>query len=174
MISQITVLSFVQALFVIGITWRVIMRRPPAGVAFAWLFLVAIIPIGGALIYLLVGEHRIGRQRSNRIQQLQQEFKKVSEVAIGKGLMDVDWSRHRPEARSLDKLGRNIVGPSTLAGSRYELYSNTQEILNKIASDVDGAQTSVLMEFYIWNEGGTADKVLESVIRAAERGISCR
>ena len=174
MISQITVLSFVQALFVIGITWRVIMRRPPAGVAFAWLFLVAIIPIGGALIYLLVGEQRIGRQRSNRIQQLREEFDKVSEAAIGKGLMDVDWSRHPPGARRLDQLGRNIVGPSTRTGSRYELYSDTQEILNKIASDVDGAQTSVLMEFYIWNEGGTADKVLESVIRAAERGISCR
>ena len=174
MISQITVLSFVQALFVIGITWRVIMRRPPAGVAFAWLFLVAIIPIGGALIYLLVGEHRIGRQRSNRIQQLQQEFKKVSEVAIGKGLMDVDWSRHPPEARRLDQLGRNIVGPSTRKGSRYELYSDTQEILNKLATDIDGAQTSVLMEFYIWNEGGTADTVLESVIGAARRGVSCR
>ena len=30
------------------------------------------------------------------------------------------------------------------------------------------------MEFYIWNEGGTADEVLEAVIRAAERGVSCR
>jgi cardiolipin synthase len=30
------------------------------------------------------------------------------------------------------------------------------------------------MEFYIWNEGGTADEVLEAVIRAAQRGVSCR
>jgi cardiolipin synthase len=30
------------------------------------------------------------------------------------------------------------------------------------------------MEFYIWNEGGAADEVLEAVIRAAQRGVSCR
>jgi cardiolipin synthase len=88
--------------------------------------------------------------------------------------MAVDWSRQAPAARRLDQLGRNIIGPSTLKGSRYELYSDTQEILNKLATDIDGAQTSVLMEFYIWNEGGTADTVLEAVIGAARRGVSCR
>ncbi len=30
------------------------------------------------------------------------------------------------------------------------------------------------MEFFIWNAGGTADEVLEAVIRAAERGVTCR
>jgi hypothetical protein len=30
---------------------------------------------------------------------------------------------------------------------------DTPEILNAIVSDVDTAKTSVLMEFYIWNEG---------------------
>src|SRR4029077_19758644 len=40
--------------------------------------------------------------------------------------------------------------------------------------DVDAATTSVLMEFYIWNEGGLADEVVDSVIRAARRGVHCR
>ncbi len=174
MINQIAIVSIVQALFIIGITWRVIMRRPPAGVAFAWLFLVAIIPVGGALIYLLIGEHRIGRQRGTRIEQLRRQFKEVFETAIKKGLMDVDWSRHSQEVKGLNQIGRNIIGVSTVQGSRYELFSDTQEILNQIATDIDNAQTCVLMEFYIWNEGGTADKVLEAVIRAASRGVSCR
>ena len=30
------------------------------------------------------------------------------------------------------------------------------------------------MEFYIWNEGGTADEVCEALIRAAKRGVICR
>ena len=30
------------------------------------------------------------------------------------------------------------------------------------------------MEFYIWNEGGTADEVCEALIRAATRGVTCR
>lgn len=172
--NQFTVVAFIQALFVIGITWRVIMRRPPSGVAFAWLFLVAIIPVAGTLIYLLIGERRISRQRTRRLGRVSTEIQRVRELAISKGLMDVDWSRHTPEARRINSLGRNIVGPSTLRGSRYQLFSDTQEILNQIATDIDSAQTSVLMEFYIWNEGGTADKVLEALIRAAGRGVSCR
>jgi len=173
-LNQYTIVAVIQAMFVIGITWRVIMRRPPAAVAFAWLFLVAIIPVLGTLIYLLIGEHRIGRQRTHRIEQMRTEFSRVTEAAIDKGLMDVDWSRHSKEAYGIASVGRNIIGTSTLHGSRYELYSNTQEILAQIAADIDKAQTSVLMEFYIWNEGGTADTVLDAVIRAAERGVSCR
>jgi cardiolipin synthase len=30
------------------------------------------------------------------------------------------------------------------------------------------------MEFYIWNEGGAADEVLEALICASKRGVSCR
>ncbi|MGB5223822.1 MAG: cardiolipin synthase [Arenicellales bacterium] len=172
--SHFSVFTLIHIVFVIGITWRVIMRRPPASVAFAWLFLVAIFPLGGALIYLLIGEQRIGRQRTTRIQQLREEFSKVSQHAISKGLVDVDWSRHSSEAFAINSIGRNIIGTNTLQGSRYQLFSDTQEILQQITADVDRAQTSVLMEFYIWNEGGNADKVLDAVIRAAERGVSCR
>lgn len=30
------------------------------------------------------------------------------------------------------------------------------------------------MEFYIWNEGGTADEVCEALMQAATRGVTCR
>ena len=74
----------------------------------------------------------------------------------------------------MDRLGHAIVGSKTVKGSSFQLRSDTQEILQALAQDVDGAKTSVLMEFYIWNEGGAADQVLEAVIRAAQRGVSCR
>ena len=54
------------------------------------------------------------------------------------------------------------------------MFSDTQKMLQSIAADVDAAKTSVLMEFYIWNEGGSADEVLEAVIRAAQRGVGPR
>ncbi len=74
----------------------------------------------------------------------------------------------------MDRLGRTLTGSATVCGSRCRLFSETQEMLQAIARDVDGAKTSVLMEFYIWNEGGTADEVLEALIRAAQRGVRCR
>ena len=53
-------LSFAHVVVVLAISLRVIMRRPPAGVALAWMFLVAFLPLVGPVLYLLIGERRVG------------------------------------------------------------------------------------------------------------------
>ena len=169
-----TLIAATHALIVIAITVRVIMRRPATGVALAWLLLVAMLPFVGALMYLLIGERRIGRRRARGIDTLRTDYKNISDAAVPAGLTNVDWSRHTPAARGMDRLGRKLVGNSTVRGSRVQLFSDTEAALRAIARDVDGAKTSVLMEFYIWNEGGTADEVLEALVRAAARGVRCR
>ncbi len=169
-----TLMVMTHALIVIVITVRVIMKRPATGVALAWLVLVAILPFVGALIYLLIGERRIGLPRARGIDRLRTDHKEIFDTAIREGLTDVDWSRHPAAARGMNRLGRKTVGQSTVRGSSFQMFSDTQQMLRTIARDVDGAKASVLMEFYIWNEGGTADEVLEAVIRAAQRGVSCR
>jgi hypothetical protein len=61
----ITTLAHVLIVFAIGI--RVVMKRPAPGVAFAWLLLVVMLPFAGALLYLLIGERRVGPERRHRI-----------------------------------------------------------------------------------------------------------
>lgn len=169
-----TIVVMAHAVLVIGVTVRVIMNRPATGVALAWLLFAAMVPIAGAVVYLLIGERRIGHVRTKGIDTLQADFERIFQTAIREGLVDVDWSRHAPAAQAMDRLGRKMAGSVTVHGSSFQMLSDTQRILESIAADVDQAKTSVLMEFYIWNEGGLADKVLEAVIRAAERGVSCR
>ncbi|MHC4258603.1 MAG: phospholipase D-like domain-containing protein, partial [Planctomycetota bacterium] len=93
---------------------------------------------------------------------------------IPRDLIEVDWSRHPTAAQAMDRLGHRMTGYPSVQGSRFKMYSETEEILEAITRDVDGAQSSVLMEFYIWNVGGKADDVLSAVIRASERGVHCR
>jgi len=150
------------------------MRRPAIGVALSWLMLVAAVPYGGALIYLVIGERRIGDQRRRRIDRMRSDYLPLREVVIEQGIASVDWDRHAPAVKYLDRLGYNLVGVPTVRESDCEIYSDTKEILNGIRKDIEGAQHSVLMEFYIWNEGGLADAVLTALIAAAQRGISCR
>ncbi len=169
-----TVITATHALIVIAIAVRVIMRRPDTGVALAWLLIVVMLPFVGAVIYLLIGERRISHRRQRGIAALRVDYKRLSKAAVREGLTDVDWSRRAPAASGMNRLGKKTVGFSTVRGSSFQMFSDTQKILQSITADVDGAKTSVLMEFYIWNEGGTADEVLEAVIRAAGRGVSCR
>ena len=153
---------------------RVIMRRPARGIALSWLMLVAALPYIGALIYLLIGERRIGQKRSAGIDELRADFRKVARAAIPADFTTVDWHGLPATAQAMDRLGRALAGNATVRGNRFQLFSDTQAILAAIARDIDAAKTSVLMEFYIWAEGGMADEVLEAVIRAARRGVQCR
>lgn len=150
------------------------MKRPPTGVALAWLILVAAIPYGGALIYLMIGERRVGDQRTRRIDQMRADYEPLRKVVLDQGMADINWDRHAPAIELLDRLGRNLVGMPTVGGNDCEIISNTSAILNGIRKDIDQAKKSVLMEFYIWNKGGLADDVLNAVIRASARGVNCR
>ncbi len=169
-----TIIAFIHFAITIAIAIRVIMRRPTRGVALAWLLLVSVFPIGGAVFYLLVGERRISPRRVREIDSLRLDYRRVSNAEIPSRLTEIDWSHHLPAARGLDRVGRYLVGSPTVHGTRFSLFSDTQEILKAIARDIDAAQTSVMLEFYIWNEGGSADEIVEALIRARARGIECR
>ncbi len=163
-----------HALILVVITVRVIMRRPAMGVALAWLVLIVTLPFFGAAIYFLIGERRIGTRRGRRIRTLKINYAIIRDVETRHGVRDVDWSRHPAAARGMDSIGRRTMGSPTLKGSRLQLFSEPLETLAAIARDIDAAKSSLLMEFFIWHEGGAADEVLEAVIRAAGRGVSCR
>jgi len=168
------ILLVAHALAVIGIALRVIMMRPATGIALSWLLLVTMLPFVGAIVYFMIGERRIGVQRERGIGEVRTEYSNIGNAETRERLTDIDWSRHPVAARGLDRLGRKVAGTLTVRGSTLKLVPDTLEALGAIARDVDGAKASVLMEFYIWNQGGAADDVLEAVIRAARRGVSCR
>ena len=168
-----TLLILVHLVLVVGFSLRVVMQRPATGVALAWLFLIAAVPYVGPIAYLLVGEKRIGPERRRRLVRLHDSYRKMSDGLIDRRLTEIDWGQFPVDAREMDRLGRELVGVPSVNGRQGRLLSDTEEILKEIASDVDGAKKSVLMEFYIWNEGGLADEVLEAVIQAAGRGVQC-
>jgi cardiolipin synthase A/B len=176
MVSTVLTIATILLHFgvVIALSLRVIMRKPPVGVALAWLFLIAALPLAGVTFYLLVGERRVGQGRARRIDQVRADYERLARAAIAEGLTDVDWTNHRPEARGMDRLGRSLIGIPTVAGSDGKAFIDAQDTLCALAADIDAARKSVLMEFYIWNAGGTADEVLEALIRAAQRGVACR
>ncbi|WP_168565796.1 cardiolipin synthase [Crateriforma spongiae] len=158
---------------VAALSVRVIMNRPATGVALSWILLILATPVFGSALYLMVGERRIGRRRRAGFQGLRENYRRVAETAAVEGLTNIRWDDHTPGLRGMDQIGRRLVGFPTVRGSRHRLFSKTDEILLAIARDVDQAEFSVLMEFYIWHPGGLADEVLEALIRAAGRGVHC-
>lgn len=158
---------------VLGLSVRVIMKRPSTGVAMAWILLIALAPFFGALVYLLIGERRIGFQRTRRLRFLRGEYRELAADAMQSGTRDIAWEQLPACAAGMDHLGDRLANCPSTRGSQLQLFSETEAMLKAIANDIDAAEKSVLMEFYIWQAGGVADEVLEAVIRASKRGVFC-
>lgn len=155
-----------------GVAMRVIWVRRPAGSAFAWLLLVALVPYVGVVAYLLFGERPIGRKRLRRAHAF---YAALPQVATPLWQADVAEVRTLPPPLcGIATLAENAAGMPVLGGSTLVLHDGAEGILRAIIGDIDLAHESVHMAFYIWNEGGTADDVGEALLRAAARGVQCR
>ncbi len=169
-----TLAIIIHVVIVISITVRVINARPVPGVALAWLFVVGALPFVGAMIYLAFGERRISRTRAQRYAEQRTAVKDWFIGVSDMGTLAVDWPRHPPAADRMDRLGFAATGLPTLIGNKLELIDDTEQILRRIIEDIERAKSTVHMAFYIWHPGGTADEVVEAVLRAKERGVTCR
>ncbi|MEM9683424.1 MAG: cardiolipin synthase [Pseudomonadota bacterium] len=175
MIQQLSHFTFtLHVLVAIAVSARVISQRPPVGVALAWILVTVLAPFVGAALYLIIGERRMSRGQGHRLVVERESFRDLCNAMVADGLSAVDWSRHPGKAREMDTLGDRTVGSHIVHGSEIELLSETDAIFKRLRDDIDAARKSLILEFFIWSPGGRADDILDAVIRAAERGVSCR
>ncbi len=168
----------VTALFIadlgirVGLSIRVIMRRRPVGVSQAWLFVILLLPFAGAALYLSIGELRLGRRRAKALRALQAPYQRWIDGL--RALFEVDWKEHGDQCEPLARLADRAAGIPALPGNSLALISEWEQIFKSIIDDIDTAERSCHMEFYIWHPGGMADEVAEALIRASRRGVLCR
>lgn len=169
----IAYLAFILDLTIrIGLSLRILMRGNTVGVTFAWMTIVLALPYLGALIYLLIGELRLGERRLGRGREVIENSMHWRNTLCGHASRE---SINIPSGyQSLDLHARKIIGYPSLPGNTLELLSDYQSIFRALINDIKAAETSCSLEFYIWEAGGLADDLLEAVIEAHERGVQFR
>ncbi len=68
----------------------------------------------------------------------------------------------------------SINGFHPVAGNRAQLMADADETLTKMIADIDAAKDHVHVLYYIWLNDNTGTAVAEALIRAAQRGVTCR
>jgi cardiolipin synthase len=156
----------------VGLSARVVKRRLPVGVSLAWLAIILILPFVGAVLYLLVGEYRLGPRRAKRA---------AAYRAAGDSAWEQSGDGNRMDPAMLDggaaavaRLAGTALGGALLPGNHLELLENADTAFPVLIADIDGARHSCDLEFYIWECGGRADDVAAALIRAVQRGVTCR
>lgn len=167
---MLVALAHVAIFCVLGL--RVVWRRRPVGVSIAWLGVIVVAPFLGAIFYFLFGESRLGNKTERRMRELLPAYRKW--LALLPRDAKAEWEGLPPEPLEIHELGLRTIGIPALSGNRLALHDDSIEVFRSIVSDIDRAEESVYMEFYIWEEGGAADDVAAALLRAAKRGVACR
>lgn len=157
---------------VVVVVLRVIMKRRPIGVSLAWLSLILAVPIVGISAYLILGEVKLGRRRAKLAQAMYRPYITwLQRLVAGFSEQPVVPSA---KANPLVALIKSRLGMPLLGGNRIMLLSKPEAILDQLISDIQQAQYTCYLEFYIWQPGGRADVVAEALMQAVQRGVDCR
>lgn len=156
----------------IGFSIRVIMRRKSVGVSLAWLTMILVVPFVGAFAYLIVGELRLGNRRAEWARTIHGPYQKWLQDVKDRSL--IAGLSLNAECEPVSRLIGAVVGLPAMPGNRLELLSSADEVFRRLTADIDAAQKTCHLEFYIWNEGGMADEVADALFRAGGRGVTCR
>ena len=166
--NYLTVLHIVVLL---AVSLRIFSRRTAHGTALAWLLLVILLPAVGVLMYLLIGERRLGRTWMERAIALQPQILRWAQDIPASALADP--GELNTGAESVSRLATGSVGLPLMGGHSLQLLADSSVSMRTLIADIDAAGSSVHLEFYIWNPGGFVDDLVAALIRAAQRGIPC-
>ncbi len=151
---------------------RAILQKRPYGVTIAWLIVILLLPFIGAFFYLLFGENRISEKRVKRAQKSLEHYQNWLQSLNGRA--PVDWQTLNPECKPLNRQATKLIGIPAMNHNSLELITTPEEIMRSILADIDIAESSCHMQFYIWQDGGVVDDIVEALIRAVNRGVTCR
>jgi cardiolipin synthase len=155
----------------LAIALRIFSRRTTQGTAIAWLMVIIVLPGAGALMYLLIGERRLGRVWMQRAATLRPQLLRWAE-GIPADRIALP-SRLSSGGESVSYLAQAAVGLPPMSGHHLRLLTDSGSIMRAMIADIDAARVSVHMEFYIWSAGGFVDDLVAALVRAARRGVSC-
>ncbi|ECY3295770.1 cardiolipin synthase ClsA, partial [Salmonella enterica subsp. enterica serovar Kentucky] len=144
-----------------GVTLRILMKRRAVPSAMAWLLIIYILPLVGIIAYLSVGELHLGKRRAERARAMW--------PSTAKWLNDLKACKHifaqenSSVASSLFKLCERRQGIAGVKGNQLQLLTDSDDVMQALIRDIQLARHNIEMVFYIWQPGGMADQVAESL-----------
>jgi cardiolipin synthase len=143
--------------------------RPNA--ALAWIATLFALPIAGLVLYVIIGENRIGAIRRRRHAKILKEVAGISQQWRDPRVLAATMSTADTQ---MAHLAESSGAPEVLNGNLLQLSGDAAEQLQWIIDDINAAQQSVDVLFYIFEQDATGKAVAEALARAAQRGVKVR
>jgi cardiolipin synthase A/B len=151
---------------------RILLHRRSHGSALAWIMLTLALPYIGAVLYLVVGEIWLPRNRTRRVAALirAEKASRARTPSPSPSVPSLDGDL----IRVLSAQASSASGGDLTDGNDLELLVGAESSFARIVIDIDAATRSCFVLTYIWHPGGLADGIADALVRAARRGVDCR
>ena len=148
-------------------------RKP--GEATAWLLLIFLAPVLGAVLFLLLGSPKLSGWRRQQQRAMNERIKEFAEEAEQTPALApiVDPplpARYEPHVSLIAQL----TGMPVMAGNTVELLPDYVGAVDQIVRDIDAARRYVHLEYYMFADDTIGARVIDALVRARERGVVCR
>lgn len=143
-------------------------RLPTAGMA--WLLAIFFIPFLGILLFLLIGNPKLPRQRRKR----QDDINSYIATVVAELPHDESLAAQPDWLPSLAYLNQNLGGFPMLGGNSAELDHGYASSLQSMIDDIEAATSWVHVEFYILCQDDTTRPFFDALERAVKRGVPVR
>ena len=140
--------------------------------AVLWVVVIWLVPLGGPLLYLLLGINRIER----RATALRREDGRAQSAPRDNPCAPAPAGECAvPEAlRPLANLVGQLVPRALLPGNRIEPLVNGGEAYPAMLEAIEGARASLALATYIFDRDGIGRQFVEALGRAVARGVEVR
>lgn len=136
----------------------------------AWVLLLALLPVGGVLLYLLFGEPWMSSKIHRRANRVFRMLERALPVPSYSKNLEAIPDRFRNAFRTCEHVGQW----PTAYGNTASIAPDSNAAIAMMIEDIDRATKTVHLSFYIWLTDHNGLKMVEAICRAAQRGVTCR
>lgn len=160
-------------LLLAGFSLRLLLRDDlAAATRLSWFMVILVLPFFGSLIYFLFGEANLGYSTRDRIAEVAHSVHGHAAELFGTGASALHALPERFRPAFL--YSQSINGFPPVAGNAAELMPDAATARQRLIADIDAAQNHVHVLYYIWLDDETGTNTARALIRAAQRGVTCR
>jgi cardiolipin synthase len=151
----------------------VVLRRQFApGASVAWLGIIFLHPYIGVVLYMLLGESRLGPRRTQRHRDIIARFRDPQRHA--ERAAHATTPNATPSYQPMILQAEKISGMPVLAGNRLDFVPDSGVFHDRLCADIAAARQSVNLLYYIFAGDSAARAVALELKRAVGRGVKCR
>ncbi|WP_448757256.1 cardiolipin synthase [Aggregatibacter sp.] len=154
----------------ITITLRLIIKKQSVPTMLSWLIVIYVFPVVGILAYLIFGEINLGKHRAVMFEQLKPKYMNwFNRLSHCDNLVNTQTNLlYRP----IFDLANQRLGVPCILGNELHILDTPESIMRSIIHDINQAEKSINMVFYIWSAKGLVNEVTQALINARQRGVA--